>query len=121
MAQQQQQAAIAAANPPAPTESVVTKPSSFDSSLTSYHDWRRSLSLYMAFNALKFPDDATKVACMLACMTLGSVTNWAQAYVEGHLNATGNFCGRDMGRFHPGLGCKVQGPQPATEGHGIPP
>ena len=80
MAQQQQPAAIAAAaNPPALTESVVTKLSSFDGSLTSYHGWRRSLSLYMAFNASRFPDDVTKVACVLACMTSGSATNWAQA------------------------------------------
>ena len=91
MAQQQQPAAIVTANPPTPTESVVTKPSSFDGSLTSYHGWRRSLSLYMAFNASKFPDDATKVACALACMTSGSATNWAQAYFEGHLDANGDF------------------------------
>ena len=89
--QHQQPAVVAAANPPAPTESVVTKPSSFDGSLTSYHGWRRSLSLYMAFNASKFPDDATKVACALACMTSGSATNWAQAYFEGHLDANGDF------------------------------
>ena len=91
MAQQQQPAAIADANPATLTESVVTKPLSFDGSLTSYHGWRRSLSLYMAFNASKFPDDATKVACALACMTSGSATNWAQAYFEGHLDANGDF------------------------------
>ena len=66
---QPQPAAIATANPPTPTESVVTKPSGFDGSLTSYHGWRRSLSLYIAFNASKFPNDTTKVACALACMT----------------------------------------------------
>ena len=91
MAQQQQSAAIAAASPPSLTELAVTKPSRFNGSLTSYHGWWRSVSLYMKFIALRFPDDAIKVACVLACITLGLVSSWAQAYFEEHLDVASNF------------------------------
>lgn len=45
----------------------------------------------MAFNNAKFPNNDTKVAYALTYMASGSANNWAQAYFEGHLDATGDI------------------------------
>ena len=68
------------------TDSVIAKLMAFDGDLGIYHAWKRSLHLYMAFNASKFPDDETKVASALTYMTSGSANNWAQAFYESALD-----------------------------------
>lgn len=111
MAQQQQQpTAGAAAGPPTSTESVIAKPSYFDGDLANYFSWRHSLSLYMAFNSAKFPNEGTKVACALTYMTSGSANNWAQAYFKEHLDATGDFVAGTWADFIAGLDATFKDP-----------
>ena len=74
----------------ATNESIVAKPLAYDGSLSTYATWRRSLTLYMATNATKFPDDTAKIACALSYMTEGTANTWAQAFFE-EKSTTGTF------------------------------